>query len=107
MASGISNTFRLGGVAVGVALLGAVLEARVGASLSHAGVHGLAGAVSSAGLRAVAGHPGLVQPARTAFVGSLGDLLIIGSAVLVGGTLAAATLMHSPRPEVEAVTEPT
>ena len=35
MASGISNTFRLGGVAVGVAMLGALLQNRVENALGH------------------------------------------------------------------------
>src|SRR3989440_74454 len=54
MASGINNTFRLSGVSIGVAALGAVLEDRVSASLtSTAHVHSrtLAAAVSSAGAR--------------------------------------------------------
>ena len=34
MASGISNTFRIGGVALGIAALGALLENRIAASLS-------------------------------------------------------------------------
>ena len=52
MASGISNTFRLAGVAVGVAALGALLQNRVENSLSTtagANAHSLGAAVSSAG----------------------------------------------------------
>jgi len=59
MASGINNAFRLSGVAIGVAALGAVLEDRVSKSLaSTAHVHSrtLAAAVSSAGTRAVGGE---------------------------------------------------
>ena len=61
MASGISNTFRLAGVAVGVAALGALLQNRVEDSLSTTAgdnAHSLGAAVSSAGTRAVAGHAG-------------------------------------------------
>ena len=55
MASGISNTCRVGGLAIGVAVLGAVLQHRVGDRLAAAGHGGkpLAAAVSSAGVRAV------------------------------------------------------
>src|SRR5437764_9715342 len=60
MASGINNSFRLSGVAVGVAALGAVLEHRTASSLAATvGPHdrAFAEAVSSQGLRAAAGHP--------------------------------------------------
>ena len=101
MASGINNTFRLGGVAVGVAALGALLENRVEADLSPAAgdnAHALAGAVSSSGVRAVASHPELVDTARSAFVGGLNDLLWTGSALLLVGALAAAALLRTPAP---------
>src|SRR4029079_1726309 len=57
MASGISNTFRLAGVAIGVAALGALLEGRVESGLHASAVensHELASAISSSGVRAVA-----------------------------------------------------
>jgi hypothetical protein len=101
MASGISNTFRLAGVAVGVAALGALLENRVADSLaSTAGANSdaLGAAVSSAGVRAVAGRPDLVEPAKTAFTIGLDDVLLVGSVVLVVGALAAALLLRTPAP---------
>ena len=51
MASGISNTCRIGGLAVGVAVFGALLQQRVGDRLAAAGYPGkaLAAAVSSSG----------------------------------------------------------
>src|SRR5262249_29169040 len=64
MASGINNTFRLGGVAVGVAALGALLQSRVQSGLASAGVadaHARGAAVSSAGLRGL--EEALVGPA--------------------------------------------
>jgi EmrB/QacA subfamily drug resistance transporter len=103
MASGISNTFRLAGVALGVAVFGAVLESRIAGSLSSAGIHGLAGAVSSSGLRAVAGHAALVHPARVAFVGGFDHVLLVGCGIVFAGAVAAATLLQVRRPEVEAV----
>jgi EmrB/QacA subfamily drug resistance transporter len=109
MASGINNTFRLGGVAIGVAALGAVLENRVATSLSRvAGPQGhrLGDAVSSAGLRAVGGRPALVHPAHVAFVGALNDLLLMGCGSLLIGAVAAAVLMRVPAPASAPVVEP-
>jgi EmrB/QacA subfamily drug resistance transporter len=99
MASGINNAFRLSGVAIGVAALGAVLERRVSTSLaSTAHVHSrtLAAAVSSAGKRAVGGHPGLAHAAVTAFVSGLNAVLLVGAAILFAGAIAAAVLMRVP-----------
>jgi len=109
MASGISNTFRLGGVAVGVAALGALLQSRVESALPTAlgDQHALGAAVSSAGVRAVAGHPELVQPATTAFVSGLNAVLLTGSLILVVGTVATVVLVR-PRaqPSEQTSTQP-
>ncbi len=105
MASGINNTFRLGGVAIGVAALGALLENRVENAFSTdvgENADAVGAAVSSAGIRAVAGHPDLVEPARTAFVSGLNDVLLTGSALLVVGALAAFVFMRSPAPAAPA-----
>ena len=61
MASGISNTCRIGGLAIGVAVFGVLLQHRVGDHLAAAGYPGksIAAAVSSSGLRAAAGRPAL------------------------------------------------
>jgi EmrB/QacA subfamily drug resistance transporter len=109
MASGISNTFRLAGVAMGVAALGAVLESRIASSLSAVvggRSHQLGEAVTSAGLRAVSGQPALVHPARVAFVSGLNDLFLIGCATLVVGAIAAAALLREPAPAPAPVAEP-
>ena len=101
MASGINNTFRLAGVAIGVAALGALLQHGVESGLHTSGVgdaHALAGAVSSSGLRAVAGQPTMVEPATAAFVNALDDVLLAGAALLVVGALAAATLIRTGAP---------
>ena len=106
MASGINNTFRLGGVAVGVAALGALLENRVAHELSAVqGAHALAAGVSSAGVRAVADRPGLVEPAKAAFVSGLNTVLITGSALLIVGALFAAVLLRAPAPAQAPQTE--
>jgi EmrB/QacA subfamily drug resistance transporter len=109
MASGINNTFRLAGVAMGVAALGAVLENRVASSLSAVvggRSHQLGEAVTSAGLHAVSGQPALVHPARVAFVSGLNDLLLIGCATLVVGAIAAAALLREPAPAPAPAAEP-
>lgn len=113
MASGINNTFRIGGVALGIAALGALLENRIAASLAATlgtSGHGLANTVSSAGTRPLLHQPALAHVARGAFVSGLADLLLIGSVVLVVGAISGFTLLREPRPaaeaEAEAVTEP-
>jgi hypothetical protein len=98
MASGINNTCRLTGVAVGVAALGAVLENRISTSLvSSIGPRGasLASAVAATGTRVAQGHAALAHPATVAFVSGLNTVLIV-SAVIVGvGALAAGLFMRS------------
>jgi EmrB/QacA subfamily drug resistance transporter len=101
MASGINNAFRLGGVAVGVAALGAVLERRAASSLaSSLGPHGhaLAQAVASTGLRAAGGRPTVVHAAALAFVSGLNAVLLVGCVVVAVGAAAAAALMRAPKP---------
>ncbi|HZW75255.1 MAG TPA: MFS transporter, partial [Caldimonas sp.] len=90
MASGISNTCRIGGLAMGVAVLGAVLESRVGNHLAGAGYHGkgLASAVSSSGLRAAGGNSALANVASAAFVSGLRLVFLIGFAVVLSGSIA-------------------
>jgi EmrB/QacA subfamily drug resistance transporter len=99
MASGINNAFRLSGVAIGVAALGAVLEDRVSTSLaSTAHIHSrnLAAAVSSAGSRAVGSRPGLAHSAVVAFVSGLNAVLLVGCVLVFAGAIAAAVLMRVP-----------
>ena len=99
MASGINNSFRLSGVAIGVAALGAVLEHRVGTTLaSSAHVHSqrLAAAISSSGQRATAHTPALAHTAAAAFVNGLNAVFLVGSALVFAGALAAAALIRAP-----------
>ena len=108
MASGINNTFRLSGVAVGVAALGAVLERRAADSLvSSLGPHGrdLAQAVSATGLRAAAGRPAVEHAASAAFVSGLNAVLLTGCVTVAVGALAAAVLMRTRAPAMAPATE--
>jgi len=109
MASGINNTFRIGGVAFGIAALGAILENRIGASLAGTlgdSGHGLANTVSSAGTRPFVHQPALAHAAKDAFVSGLGDLLLIGCVVLAVGAICGVTLLRRPRTRPETVVEP-
>jgi hypothetical protein len=98
MASGISNTFRIGGLATGVAALGAVFQQRITTSMS-ASVGARAAAfgrvISSAGVRAAAhGHPRIFEAARGAFVSGFRSILMIGACVVAVGAVLAACLVR-------------
>src|SRR5579862_1420817 len=109
MASGISNTCRVGGLAVGVAALGATLEQRIGRHLAAAGYHGkrISSAVSSAGLRAAHGDPRLAHAANTAFVSGFRLVLLVGCVVVVVGAVASLLVRTRPVRAPEPVTAPT
>jgi EmrB/QacA subfamily drug resistance transporter len=109
MASGISNTARIAGLAMGVAGLGAFLQQRVGTHLAAAGYHGknLSSAVSSSGLRAATGRPALERAAEASFVSGLRLILLIGFAAVLVGSIAAATLVRRPGEAPEPMLEPT
>jgi hypothetical protein len=99
MASGISNTFRIGGLATGVAALGAIFQQRITNSLSTtAGSHAaaLGRVVSSAGVKAAAhGRSKIANAARDAFVSGLHTILIIGMVVVALGAIVASVLVRS------------
>jgi hypothetical protein len=99
MASGISNTFRIGGLATGVAALGAVFQQRITSSMS-ASVGTNAGAIgrviSSAGVKAAArGNPKIANAARVAFASGLRTIFLIGAIIVVLGAVAAACLVRA------------
>jgi hypothetical protein len=103
MASGISNTCRITGLAMGVAGLGSALQQRVGAHLAAAGYGGkaIASAVSSSGLRAASGRPALVPIANAAFVSGFRFILLIACGTVLVGAIAAALLVRA-RPQAPA-----
>jgi hypothetical protein len=104
MASGISNTCRMGGVALGIASLGAIFQSRISSSLADSlndPPSGLGGVVASGGSRAVA-HFGpaadraqLVAASRHAFLVGLNDILLVGAATLLLGAFLAFTLIRA------------
>jgi EmrB/QacA subfamily drug resistance transporter len=102
MASGISNTFRIGGLATGVAALGAVFQDRLTTSLHTTlgePATGLAKAVASGGTRAAAslahGQPGVVEASLRAFAAALNEILLIGAGLTLAGGLAAVVLVRA------------
>jgi EmrB/QacA subfamily drug resistance transporter len=97
MASGFSNTCRLGGVAVGVAGLGAVFQNQIDSKLTELAPRapdGLADAVSSGGARAAA-HTPFVHAASEAFVSALNDILLVGAVTLLVGAVASFALIRA------------
>jgi EmrB/QacA subfamily drug resistance transporter len=96
MASGFNNTCRLGGVAVGVAALGAIFQARIEtklAELAPGAPSGLSEAVASGGSSGV--PPRLTDAAHQAFIAGLNQILLVGAAILLVGTLAAFALIRA------------
>jgi EmrB/QacA subfamily drug resistance transporter len=103
MASGISNTFRIGGLATGVAALGAVFQHQMtGAFSADGGLHvpasDLAKTVASGGtqaaIRLVPGDPRVAALVHQAFVDGINRLLAIGAALVFLGALAAVALIR-------------
>ena len=101
MASGINNTFRIGGLATGVAALGAVFQQKVttslAANLGHPAPQ-LAKVVASAGIRAAvaasSSTPGIAVAAHGAFLSGFRLILVIGVAVVGIGAIAGAALVR-------------
>ena len=115
MASGVNNAFRLGGLSMGVAALGAILENRASTSLvTSLGPHGhaLASTVAATGARIGAGRPQLQHAATLAFVSGLNGILLVSCAVIALGAVAAGALIElqpmpaAPPPQPEAAGEP-
>jgi EmrB/QacA subfamily drug resistance transporter len=96
MASGFSNTCRLGGVAVGVAGLGAVFEHRIEtklAELAPRAPSGVSDTVASGGTHEVG--PRLADAAQQAFISGLNEILLVGAATLLVGAVAAFALIRA------------
>jgi len=102
MASGISNTFRTGGLAAGVAALGAVfqhhLTTSLRAQLGHPAAQ-LAKALASGGTRAARSvaptQHGVLAASHLAFVSGTNELLAIGTIVVLLGAVTALALVRA------------
>jgi EmrB/QacA subfamily drug resistance transporter len=118
MASGISNTFRIGGLATGVAGLGALFQGRITSSLTSVLGHPagpVARAVAAEGTRGadrqMLANAHLTRAAGTAFSAGINDLLVTGATVVFIGALFSILVRRRdfPQPQVTAAaaeTEP-
>lgn len=111
VATGINNTFRQIGIAVGIAVLGALLQGRVEAKVDDSHATGpaalrplagdLAAAVSSGNSEAVLarapeGSEGfLANAARDAFVSGLNEILLVAAAAALAGAVLSFVLVRS------------
>jgi predicted MFS family arabinose efflux permease len=96
MASGFNNTCRLGGVAVGVAALGAVFQHQISTKLTELAPRApssLSEAVASGGAHGVPAR--LTDAAHEAFISGLNEILIVGGATVLVGALAAFALIRA------------
>ena len=98
MASGISNTFRIGGLATGIAALGAVFQHRVETrfqALVPGSSHGLASTVVASGPRtaaaqvSTAGRARVTHAATEAFASGTHSLLVVGTIIVAAGAVSA------------------
>ncbi len=97
MASGISNTFRIGGLATGVAALGAIFQHQLTTELEGHPVPAsvLAKTVASGGTRAARSlDPTVGTAASHAFVSGMNVILIVGAATVAFGAVCAAVLIR-------------
>jgi EmrB/QacA subfamily drug resistance transporter len=115
MASGLNSTFRLLGVAIGVAALGAILESRVSARLAEllpGSSDGLVDVVSTGNVEAAraAAAPGaeaqLVEAARNAFVYGLDTIFLVAALVAFVGAALALALVRQSDLRAEPVAQP-
>jgi hypothetical protein len=97
MASGFNNTCRLGGVAIGIAALGAVFQHQIDTKLAELvprAPKGLSDAVASGG--GARGVPArLTDAAHQAFIAGLNEILLVGGATVLVGAVAAFALIRA------------
>jgi hypothetical protein len=107
LASGINNTFRQIGTALGIALLGAVLQAHLGADLAlgtgAAGPDVVARLASGRFDQAAALVPpetaaALLQHAPVAFASGLRELFAVMAGVAAAGMAGPCLIRSTPRP---------
>ena len=104
MASGLNSTFRLLGVAVGVALLGAIVETEVAASLAQSSAGGAARARRRGrhrqrrrrGCRGAAGaaEVDVAVAAETAFVAGFDTIQLVAAVIAFTGAVLALALVR-------------
>jgi EmrB/QacA subfamily drug resistance transporter len=111
MAAGAVNTMRQLGFALGIAVLGAIAQAQIGAELAAEGVSasgGLAerliGGQAQQVLASAGSHRASLDPAiHASFASGLDEALLVAGAIgLLGGALSAVLLRPAPAPAGEA-----
>jgi EmrB/QacA subfamily drug resistance transporter len=102
MASGISNTFRIGGLSIGVAALGAIFQQKLTSGLRQQlgrNVPGLARDVASGGIPAARalgrGSHVIVSAAQHSFATGMNVLFVVGAAAVLAGAVAAFAMVRS------------
>jgi EmrB/QacA subfamily drug resistance transporter len=96
MASGFNNTCRLGGVTIGVAALGAIFESRIDSKLADLVSDLPSGLGASVAARGTNGVPAAAaNAAREAFVAGLNEILLVGAATVLVGSLAVLALIRA------------
>jgi hypothetical protein len=114
MASGINDTFRQVGIAVGIATWGAIFLGR-GASEVRDATAGTPAAVGSAPRRLVeaasSGNldqgsvpPGTIHAAREGFLAGMNEILLIGGVLALAGSVLALVLVREREIEREPLT---
>lgn len=103
MASGVNSTFRILGVAIGVAALGAIMESEVSSALASSLGNAPAGLVDVASTgnaaAAAAGAPAgmgdqVAQASASAFIDGFNVILLVSAVVAFVGAVAAALLIR-------------
>jgi EmrB/QacA subfamily drug resistance transporter len=110
MASGLNSTFRILGVAIGVAALGAIVESQVSASLAQSlgsAPPGLVDLVATGNIDLAASSAGpnlapqVAAAGREAFVSGLDTIFVVGAAIAFAGSLLSLLLVRSGDAERE------
>jgi hypothetical protein len=100
MASGLNSTFRLLGVAVGVALLGAILERQVASSMAASlgsAPHDLVDLVASGNIQLAAGQavdPAVAAAAESAFVSGFDAIQLVAALIAFAGAALSFALVR-------------
>ena len=99
LAAGVSNTCRLSGLAVGIALLGALFRGAISATLGPADHSGQAAALTGTGqigrAAALIGSRGGRALAGEAFTSGLHLIMITGAAITLAGALIALAFIRT------------
>jgi len=94
LASGVSNTCRITGLATGIAVLGAVFQSRIDSALPP-GSHEIGRLIAAGRLSAAASHSTAAAVER-AFDSGFHTILVVAAVIVAVGAVAAAVLVRIP-----------